>query len=51
MSAALHEDRLWALFSHPAPNINIGIESGLLSHYNGIEIVQYCDYVKIHVGK
>jgi hypothetical protein len=51
MIAALHEEGQWDLFAHLATKINIGIEPGLLSHYNHIDKVKDHEYLKIQVGK
>jgi hypothetical protein len=51
LAAGLDEQPLRDLFQYLATKINIVAEIGLVSHYNGIEIVQDRDYVKIHVGK
>jgi hypothetical protein len=51
LAAGHDEQPLRDLFQYLATKINIVAEIGLVSHYNGIEIVQDQDYVKIHVGK
>jgi hypothetical protein len=51
MAAGKQESGLRDLFAHLATKIKIEAEVGLISHYNGIEIIQDRDYVKIHVGK
>jgi hypothetical protein len=45
------ESRLKILFTYLATKINIVAEVGLVSHYNGIEVVHDQYYVKVHVGK
>jgi hypothetical protein len=51
LAAGLDEQPLRDLFQYLTTKINIVTEIGLVYHYNGIEIVQDWDYVKIHVGK
>jgi hypothetical protein len=51
LAAGLDEQPLRDLFQYLATKINIVAEIGLVSRFNGIEIVQDRDYVKIHVGK
>jgi hypothetical protein len=51
LAVGLEEQPLRDLFQYLATKINIVAEIGLVSHYNGIDIVQERDYVKIHVGK
>jgi hypothetical protein len=51
MAAEEHEGPLRELFQFLATKISIEAEIGLVSHYNGIEIAQDWDYVKIHVAK
>jgi hypothetical protein len=48
-AAGLREDKLRELFQYMATKINIITEYGLVFHYNGIDIVQARDYIKIHV--
>jgi hypothetical protein len=48
-AAGLQEDKLWDLFAFLKTKINIVAEVGLMCHYNGIDIVQSTDYIKIHV--
>jgi hypothetical protein len=50
LAAGRDEQPLRDLFQYLATKINIVAEIGLVSHYNGIEIVQDRDYVKIHVS-
>jgi hypothetical protein len=49
MAAGKDESKLRSLFKFLVTNINIDAEVGLISHYNGIEIVQDRDYIKVHV--
>jgi hypothetical protein len=51
MAAGELESPIRQLFQFLGTKINIEAEIGLVSHYNGIEIVQDRDYIKIHVGK
>jgi hypothetical protein len=51
MEAGRQESGIRDLFAHIATKIKIEAEVGIISHYNGIEIIQDRDYVKIHVGK
>jgi hypothetical protein len=50
MAAGQEEKGLRALFAHLATKIKIEAEVALLTHYNGIEIIQDRDYVKIPVS-
>jgi hypothetical protein len=47
-AAGIQEDKLRDLFKYLATKINIVAEDGLMSHYNGIDIVQARDYIKIN---
>jgi hypothetical protein len=47
--SGIQEDKLRDLFKYLATKINIIAEDGLMSHYNGIDIVQARDYINIHV--
>jgi hypothetical protein len=51
MAAGELESPIRQLFQFLGNKINIEAEIGLVSHYNGIEIVQDREYIKIHVGK
>jgi hypothetical protein len=51
IAAGKEEDKLRKLFTHLATKINIMVEVGLVSHYNGTGVVQDRDYIKVHVGK
>jgi hypothetical protein len=51
MAARELESPIRQLFQFLGTKINIEAEIGLVSHYNGIKIVQDRDYIKIHVGK
>jgi hypothetical protein len=51
LAAGRDEQPLRDLFQYLATKINIVAEIGLVSHYNGIDIVQDRDYVKIHISK
>jgi hypothetical protein len=51
MAAGELESPIRQLFQFMGTKINIEAEIGLVSHYNGIDIVQDRDYIKIHVGK
>jgi hypothetical protein len=51
MAAGKQESGIRDLFAHLATKIKMEAEVGLISHYNGIDIIQDRDYVKIHVGK
>jgi hypothetical protein len=50
MAAGKDESKMRSLFTFLATKINIEAEVGLVSHYNGIEIVQDRDYIKVHVS-
>jgi hypothetical protein len=51
IEAGEEEVKLRKLFTHLATKIHIVAEVGLVSHYNGTEVVQDRDYVKVNVGK
>jgi hypothetical protein len=51
LAAGELESPIRQLFQFLGTKINIEADIGLVSHYNGIEIVQDQDYIKIHVGK
>jgi hypothetical protein len=48
-AAGIREDKLRDLFKYLSTKTNIIAEDGIMSHYNGIDIVQARDYIKIHV--
>jgi hypothetical protein len=45
-----HEPILQRLCDRLGKSVNLLSEPGLVKHYNGIEVVQTCDYLHIHVG-
>jgi hypothetical protein len=51
LDVGLLEHPIREVFKFLATKIDIEAEIGLVSHYNGIEIVQDWEYVKFHVGK
>jgi hypothetical protein len=51
MAVVVQDSLLWDLFGYLATKIKIEAELGIVSHYNGIDIIQDRDCVNIHIGK